>query len=190
MSRKKPITTRTSQIAWECPWYRVRRDEIALHDGTEGIYNVLEVTDSVFIVPVLEDGRIVLIHNYRHTLGDWTWEVPAGSIMPGHNAMESAHEELREEAGGIAAEMRFLLKANTMNGIGQQSAHFFLATGVHITEPEHEALEFMTIHPMPAEEAFRLATSGEMNDAVSITALLLAKPYLDKNRVNDSSEQT
>ena len=178
MPETKPITTRASRIDWECPWYRVRRDEISLQDGTDGIYNVLEVTDSVFIVPVLEDGRIVLIHNYRHTLGGWTWEVPAGSIMQGHSPVESAHEELREEIGGKAAEMRFLLKANTMNGIGQQSAHFFLATGVTLAQPDHEPMEFMTIHPLPADDVFQLAISGEMNDAISITALLLARSHL------------
>ncbi|MDQ7033274.1 MAG: hypothetical protein Q9P01_00100 [Anaerolineae bacterium] len=80
MSDSRPIQTVSSKIDWESPYYRIRRDDIRLQDGTAGVYNVLEIHDSVFVVPVLDDGRIVLIRNYRHTLSEWVWEVPAGGV--------------------------------------------------------------------------------------------------------------
>ncbi|MDQ7025338.1 MAG: NUDIX hydrolase [Anaerolineae bacterium] len=178
MSDSRPIQTVSSKIDWESPYYRIRRDDIRLQDGTAGVYNVLEIHDSVFVVPVLDDGRIVLIRNYRHTLSEWVWEVPAGGIEDGQTPDEAARAELLEEAGGTAKELRFLLKASTMNGIGQHIAHLYLATGVTLGETQHETLEFINIHPMTTDEVFRLVQRGEMNDCISITALLLAQPHL------------
>ena len=76
--QEKPIKTLSSRIDWQSPYYRIRRDEIRLPDGSDGVYNVVESLPSVFIVPVTVDNQIVLIRNYRHTLQQWVWEVPAG----------------------------------------------------------------------------------------------------------------
>lgn len=174
-----PIQQMSSRMAWQSRWYRVREDEVRLPDGSAGVYNVLEMNDSVFVVPVLADGRIVLIRNYRYPLEDWVWEIPAGGIKDGQDPDEAAREELLEEAGGVAKDMHFLLKANTMNGIGNHHASVYLATGVELQHPEHEAMEFISVHPMPADEAYAIATSGQMNDAISIMALLLARPHIE-----------
>ena len=117
MNPEKPIITEHTMIAWECPYYRVRRDQIRLQDGTEGLYHVLEMRDSVFVVPVLEDGRIVLIYSYRHTLGEWVWEVPAGGIKPDQSPENAARAELQEEIGGNASHLRFLLKARDRKSV-------------------------------------------------------------------------
>lgn len=175
---QKPIEATASRIVWESPWYRIRQDDLRLANGATGMYNVVEMPDCVFVVPVLEDGRIVLIRNYRHTLKEWVWEVPAGTIKPEQSPEEAVHAELLEEAGGIAEELIFLQKASTMNGIGEQIAYFYLAKGVTLQAQEQEETEFINVHPMPAEEAFRLVFAGKMNDSISITALLLAKERL------------
>ena len=176
--KQHPIQQTSTKIAWHSQWFQVREDGVKLPDGTDGIYNVLEMRDSVFIVPVLTDGRIVLIRNYRYPLGEWVWEVPAGGIEAGQTPEEAAHEELLQEVGGVAGQMQFLLKANTMNGIGNHHANFYLATDVQLQHPEHEQMEFISVHPIAVEEAYTLATNGQMNDAISITALLLARQYL------------
>jgi ADP-ribose pyrophosphatase len=178
MSDSRPIQTVSSRIDWQCPYFRIRRDEIRLPDTSDGIYYVLEIHASVFIVPVLDDGRIVLIRNYRHTLGEWVWEVPAGGVEAGQSPDEAARLELLQEIGGTAQAIKFMLKASTMNGIGQHIAHLYLATGVTLGATQHEALEFMEVHPMPVAEVFSLIQRGAMNDCISITALLLAQTHL------------
>ena len=178
MSESRPIRTLSSRIDWQCPYFRIRRDEIRLPDASDSVYYVLEIHASVFIVPVLDDGRIVLIRNYRHTLGEWVWEVPAGGVEDGQSPEEAARLELLQEIGGTAQAIQFMLKASTMNGIGQHIAHLYLATGVTLGTPQHEALEFMEVHPMPADEVSSLIQRGEMNDCISITALLLAQAHL------------
>ena len=161
---KAPIQTITSRIDWECPYYRVRRDAIRLPDGGEGIYSVVEAPDSVFVVPVTVDKRIVLIRNYRYTLQQWVWEVPAGSIKAGQSPGEAVRAELREEIGGATEHLQFLMKASTMNGIGHNYAHFYLARDVQLRNPEHEVAEVMTIHPMEIDDVYKLIERGEMND--------------------------
>lgn len=178
MSEEKPIKTLSSQIDWNCPWYRIRRDEIALPDGQEGVYNVIELPDSVLIVPVTTAGEIVLIRNYRYTLQSWAWEVPGGGILSGQTPQEAAEMELLEEIGGTTSHWQFLLKAASMNGMTGHHTHFFLARDVILGKTQHEATEFISIHKMPAKEAFAIARSGEMDDSLSICALLLAEAYL------------
>lgn len=176
--RDKPIKTLSSNIVWECPWYRVRHDNVILPDGEKNSFFVMEKPSSVFIVPVLATGEIVLIENYRHTLGQWCLEVPAGAIEPGQTPEEAAHEELRQEIGGTAADLKHLLHASTMNGTGSHYTHYFLATGVILSDPDHEAMEFIDLKITPQQEALQLARTGKMNDSISVLALLLAEPHL------------
>ena len=173
-----PITTIDSRIAWDCPWYAVRQDRLRLPDGGEGVYNVVHKNDAAWIVPVTAAGEIVLIYNYRHTLGEWCWELPAGSLKDGQTPLQAAQEELREEIGAETNDWRFLLKVSTMNGLGDEYAHVFLATGVTPGEPHREPMEIMTAHTVPLAEALAMAQRGEINDAVSVMALLLAAPLL------------
>ncbi len=176
---RPPFTLIESHIAWECPWYAVRQDRLRLPDGSEGVYNVVHKCDAVWIVPVTPAGEIVLIHNYRHTLGEWCWELPAGGIKDGQSPLQAAQDELREEVGGTADHWRLLLRVSTMNGLGDEYAHVFLATGVTLGTPHHEPTEVMTVHAVSPARALAMAREGAINDATSVMALLLAAPLLD-----------
>jgi 8-oxo-dGTP pyrophosphatase MutT (NUDIX family) len=173
-----PFKTLSSKPAWSCPYYSIRSDEVQLPDGQTAVYHIVEVPDSVTIVPVLSDGRIVLIRNYRYTLNEWVWEVPAGGIKEGQTPLEAAQMELKEEIGGQTEEWRFLCKASDMSGIGHHYSHFYLATHVNLSETHHEATEVMEIVPQAAADVYRMIHEGQMNDAVSMTALLLAQSHL------------
>ena len=178
MTNDHPIKTLDSRHAWDCPWYGVRQDRIRLPNGSEGVYNVLELPDAVWIVPVTSTGEIALIRTYRYPLQKWGWEVPSGSIANGESPLEAAQRELREEAGGTTDQWRFLIRVSAMNGIGTEYANLFLATGVTLGETAHEATEVMTVHRFPAAEVLRMARAGEINDGMSTLALLLAESEL------------
>lgn len=173
-----PFKTLSTRVAWSCPWYAVRQDEITLPNGQRGEYNVIEKTDAVWIVPVTSAGEIVLVYHYRYTVDDWCWEIPAGGIHPGQSPQEAAVAELREEIGGTAVTLTPLGRFYTANGICNEAGHFFLAQGVTLGRPHHEPAEVMEIHPTPAAEALRMARAGEISDAPSVLALLLCAPLL------------
>jgi len=174
-----PITRLGSHIAWESPWYRVRADRVRWPDGSTGVYNVVEKAPSVFIVPVTHTGDIVLIHSYRHPLGRWCWELPAGAIEPGQTPQQAAAAELLQETGGSAAHWRHLATLPTMNGTGDHLAHFFLATCVTLGAPNLEHTEALRVQPTARADAIAMALSGQMQDAVSVAALLMAAPLLE-----------
>src|SRR6185369_14210817 len=76
MTNHHPIVPIDSQRVWECPWYAVRQDRIHLPDGSEGVYNVVELADAVWVVPVTSNGEIILLWHYRYPLRTWGWELP------------------------------------------------------------------------------------------------------------------
>ena len=179
MTDEHPIYPIDSQRVWECPWYAVRQDRIHLPDGSEGVYNVVELADAVWVVPVTTEGEIILLWHYRYPLRMWGWELPSGGgVKSREESLPAAQRELREEAGGTASDWRFLMQISTTKGIGTEHAHLFLATGVTMGLTEHEPAEVMTVHTFPAAEVYRMARAGEIHDGIGVLALLLAEPFL------------
>ena len=176
---KRPYQTTSSRIAWACPWYRVRTDEIITPDGRPGVYNVIESPTSVWVVPVTAAGEIVLIYNYRYTIDDWCWEVPAGSMEPGQTELEAAVCELKEEVGGVTNEPLVEIgRFHTANGICNELGIYYLARNVKLGEPHHEATEVMEIHTKPVAEVMAMAQNGQISDGNTVLALLLSAEKL------------
>lgn len=155
-----------------------------LPDGRPAVYNVVEKPDAVFVVPVTAEREIVLVYQYRYTVDDWCWEVPAGAVRPGQSLEEAARAELREEVGGTAGGLDYLGRFYAANGICSEVSHLFLATGVRLGETAHEAAEVMTVHRMPAVEVLRMARNGEITDGPSALALLRCADLLATRTTN------
>ncbi|WP_374688294.1 NUDIX domain-containing protein [Promineifilum sp.] len=175
---ERPFKTLSSRIAWSCPWYRVRQDEIIMPDGRPGIYNTIEKSDAVWIVPVTTDGRLAMVYQYRYTIDEWCWEVPAGSVKPGQSPEEAAREELREEVGGEAETLTYVGRYYLANGICNEVGHIFLATGVTLGAAHHEPAEVMQVHLKPVAEALEMARTHQISDGPSALALLLCAEQL------------
>ena len=166
---EKPFRVVSSQVVWTCPWYRVRQDEIILPNGQPGVYNVIEKADAVWIVPVTADGRVVMIRQFRYTVDDHCWEVPAGSVEPGQSL---------EEVGGEADMLSYVGRFYLANGICNEVAHIFIALDVTMGEPRHEAAEVIDIHLKPVAEVLHMACSGQITDGPTALALLLCADKL------------
>jgi ADP-ribose pyrophosphatase len=156
----------------------VRQDEIITPDGQPGVYNVVEKADAVWIVPVTSYGLLVMVYQYRYTVDDWCWEIPAGSVKPGQALEETAAEELREEVGGEAGRLAYVGRFYLANGICNEVGHIFLATGVTLGEPHHEAAEVMHVHRLPIAEVLQMAHDGRISDGPTALALLLCADRL------------
>jgi len=163
-----PIQTLEShEVFANPPWFGIRQDRIVLPDGSQAIYAVMTRPGGVWIVPVLPDGRMVLIRNYRHTIGAWLWEVPAGGLKDGIPPDEMARLELAEEIGGTADSLTLVTRFYTMPGVGDEIAHVYLARGVTLGEPRHEATEIMERHIFPIRDVLAMIHSGELDDGPS-----------------------
>jgi ADP-ribose pyrophosphatase len=176
----KPYQTLRRRIVVQNPWYQLRQDDVILPNGEQTIYNVINKASAVWIVPLLKDGQIVLINQYRYPIDEWCLEIPAGGIAPDKTPEEAARQELREEVGGKAEALLFLGQYWTMNGIGDERAYLYLATGVTLGDLHHEASEVIELKIIAAQDALMMARTGEIADAPSALALLLCEPYLIK----------
>lgn len=177
-ARPTPWETLTSQFVWQSRWYNLRQDRVRTQDGHEFTYTLIDHPGAVWVVPVTTDGQVVLIYSYRYPVDDWCYEVPAGGLGPGQSPEETARRELAEEIGGQAAEMRYVGQFYTSNGISNEVAYVYLATGVELGEAQREPEELLEVMLVPAEEARRLAREGEITDGPSALALLWCEPLI------------
>lgn len=174
--------TLRSRVAYENPWIRVREDAVLRPDGTPGIYGVVEVrSPAVFVVPVTDDGAIVLIDVERYTVGR-SLEVPAGGT-DGEDVLVAAGRELREETGLAAGELVDLGPVYSLNGVSHAPGRVVLATGLQPVDGAAQAVEGITgIRTVPLGELPALLAAGAITDNESLAALLLAFVRLGRLR--------
>ena len=167
-----------SHFLWQSGWYSLRQDRLRTPSGEEFTYTLVDHPGAVWIVPVTREGNVVLIWHYRYPVQDWCYEIPAGGLIPGATPEEAARRELLEEIGGEAAELRYVGQFYTSNGISNEIAYVYLATGVELGEPHRELTELIEMRLVPLEKALRMARSGEIKDGPSALALLWCEAFL------------
>jgi ADP-ribose pyrophosphatase len=174
---RQPWTTLGTRWIKRTPWRSFRVDRVRIHTGAEIEYSYLDVPPAVYVVPLLTDGRIALIHQYRYPIRGWVYEVPAGS--PGDDTHEvAALRELNEEIGGTCASIE------RVGDFVSSSAHLtlrcnvYVATGVELGAAHLEETELLRVVPVATEEAFAWARDGRINDAQSALAVMMAEPAI------------
>jgi len=160
--------------------FRVRRDQARWPDGHEAPYAYVQITAAVWVVPVAADGQVILIRQFRYTLDDWCWEVPAGSFHDFRGSpIELAKRELAEEVGGESHDWLYVGSFRPGVSLIDQVCHITLARDVRLCrETQREAAEIIEVHPVPSERALEMARNGEMVDGFSAMALLRCEPHL------------
>jgi ADP-ribose pyrophosphatase len=130
------------------------------------------------ILPILEQpGRepaIVLIRNWRISVQQWLYELPAGTLEPGEDPAVCAARELEEETGYQAQAIRPLCRFYTSPGLSDELMWAYVATGLRPVGQKLEADEWVTVHPTPARDVLGLIDSGEITDGKSILMLSMA----------------
>jgi ADP-ribose pyrophosphatase len=170
---------RETVVLYEDEFQRLRQDTVEVEGKGSTKYTYQERPEGVLIVPVTEEGMVLLIRQYRYAVDAWGLEVPAGGTQDTGDMplVEVARKELCEEVGGEAAEMRPVGWFYTSGALTDEKCHIFLALGVRQTrEPEREPTEeSITVQSLPVDEAMRLARTGGIHIGPSALALLLCE---------------
>jgi ADP-ribose pyrophosphatase len=149
----------------------VRRDTVRLPDGGVATREFVVHPGAVLIVPVLDDGRLVLERQFRYPIGRVMLEFPAGKIDPGEDALATAQRELIEEAGYAANAWRKLGTLHPEIGYSTEFIDMYEARELSFVGARLDEGEFLDIVAMTEDELLVTYDCGGFTDAKSIAAL-------------------
>jgi ADP-ribose pyrophosphatase len=148
-------------------------DEVVEPGGVRATREVVRHRGSVACLAVHDDGRLVLVRQYRHPVNAAVWELPAGRLDPHETPEEGARRELEEEVGLRAGRMEKLVEFWTTPGFCDEAMHLFRATSLLRVPPRPEADERIEILEVSYEEARAMIARGELREGKTLVALLL-----------------
>ena len=161
--------------------FDVRQDQVRLPNGKVMQLDIVEHPIAVVLVPVDALGNIWLIRQYRHSVGGEILELPAGVTEANEPVEDSARRELREEIGMQANVIRLIGEFFIAPGYTTEYLYIYLATELTPAPLPGDEDEFIEVVPTPISEAFAMVQNGQIRDAKTLAALLLATPYLEKH---------
>ncbi|MFM8876920.1 MAG: NUDIX hydrolase [Anaerolineae bacterium] len=159
--------------------FTIRRDYLKTPDGRETKFDIVEHGGSVVIIPFDGDGNLVFVKQYRHAAGMDMLELPAGTRDGDEPFEVCAAREIREETGMEAGKLIHVGSFYLAPGYSTEYMGVFLATDLKHNPLEADDDEFLSVEKIPVKEALRMAEHGEMPDAKSLAALLMARSYLE-----------
>jgi ADP-ribose pyrophosphatase len=173
-----------SQPMYNGKLFQVYKDRVRLPNGNTTTREIVRHPGSVGIVPRQEDGRIVLVRQYRYVTGRELWEIPAGTLdKPGEGLPGGASRELAEEARLKAGKWTMLGSAYLMPGYCDERMTFYLAEDLSPTEGHAELDESFNVNPFDVHDLQVLRSSGELQDAKTLLGLAWAGvPLWDEPR--------
>ena len=152
--------------------FRVERAVQVTPDGAEHVREVVRHPGAVTVLPLLDDGRLCFVRNYRVAVERALIELPAGTLEPGEDPVESARRELAEETGYRAEHIEHLATFYMSPGILDERMHLYLATGLEPGPTDFEPGE--DIQPLLAtwQDALEMARDGRIQDSKTLVGLL------------------
>ncbi len=175
-----PFELLSSEVLMKGRAFAIRRDHLKTPDGRETKFEIIEHGGSVVIIPVDENGNMLLVRQYRHATGQDLLELPAGTLDDDEDPEVCAAREIREETGMAAGVLTKLGDFYLAPGYSTEFMVVYLATDLSHSPLEADADEFLSVESLPVAEAIQMAERGEIPDAKSLAALFLAKPHLEK----------
>ena len=156
---------------------KVQRDHVTLPNGNDTTREYIRHPGAVAIVPVLEDGSVVLVKQCRYPLGTLLWEIPAGKLDHGEaeDADECAKRELSEETGYDAAHWQRLISIATTPGFSDEIIHLYKVWGLQKYAQHTDEDEFIGVQAFSPEQLKKMIAEGELYDAKTLCALYAAK---------------
>ena len=167
-----------SEKIYEGAIINLRRDEVTVQGGTS-YREIIEHNGGAVIAALTEDKKLVMVRQYRKPAGRVMLEVPAGKIDPGEKPLEAAVRELKEETGYTAAKVEFLTQFYPSVGYSEDMLYLYLCNGLTPGETNFDENEAIDIEEIELDKLFKMAMSGEIEDAKTLIAILTVKALTD-----------
>jgi ADP-ribose pyrophosphatase len=167
-----------STVLYQGPVFGVRRDEVLEPGGLRTTREVITHPGSVVVLPVLDDGRVVLIRQYRHAARQYLWELVAGRMDPGETPKRAAARELLEETGYRAKRYSVFLDVFPTPGFLEERMFILLAEGLTAGEAQPEEDEKIEARAYSLKELKTMIHRWKLRDAKSVAGILYYATFL------------
>jgi ADP-ribose pyrophosphatase len=171
-----------SEVIYEGKAFGVRRDELIEPTGVRTVREVVTHPGSVVVLPVLADGKIVLVRQYRHATRQYLWELVAGRMEPGEDPKTGAARELLEETGYRGKKFSVFLDVFPTPGFLEERMYLLLAEGLTAGEAQPEEDEKLTVATYTKNQLEQMIGGGKLRDAKSIAGMLFYFRFLRKDK--------
>ncbi|MEG0291607.1 MAG: NUDIX hydrolase [Anaerovoracaceae bacterium] len=170
--------TVSSELIYEGRILNLRKDEVTVVSGGTSSREIVEHNGGAAAVAIKDDGKIVLVKQYRKPVSRVVLELPAGKIEKGEDHRENIIRELKEETGYSANNVELIAKMHPSVGYTTEILYIYLATGLTAGETNFDENEALDIVEMDFEEAYNLVLNGEIIDGKTQVGILMAKNYI------------
>lgn len=160
------------------PFWEYKHDVFEMAGGRQGDYYYASTPGSVIIVPILGDGRVVLVNIYRYLHNRFSLEFPGGAMSADKSAAQAAARELREEAGYEADDLINIGQFSPFNGMTNEICHVFLAKKLKAVAASPDVFEELEVAARRLDEMDNLIFRNEIWDGQTLAAWSLARPHL------------
>ncbi|EJL85240.1 NTP pyrophosphohydrolase [Herbaspirillum sp. CF444] len=156
------------ELVYEGHFLKVQRDKILLPDGKQAVREHIKHPGAVVILPLFEDGSVLLERQFRYPLDQVFIEFPAGKIDPGEDHLECAKRELREETGYTATDWQFVCTIHNAIAYSDEHLDIYLARGLTAGERKLDEGEFLDIYKAPLSELLEQVRLGKVTDVKTV----------------------
>lgn len=169
-----PWTRGEARQVYANPWISVTEETAIAPTGQPALYGVVAFQNrALAILPLHDDGTVVLVGQNRLPFGDYSWEIPEGGGPLAEDPLDGAKRELLEETGLAASEWREVLRMQLSNSVTDELAIGYLALGLtQDAEPEGDGTEDIAVVRVPFREALDAAMAGHIRDVLTVAMLL------------------
>jgi ADP-ribose pyrophosphatase len=161
--------------------FNLIRENVTLDNGVTTDMEFVTHPGATAIIPMLNESRVLLLKQYRHSLRKYIWEIPAGTLDPQESIMNCAKRELIEETGYSADQWQKLAEITPVPGYSDERIHIYLATELQPAEQNLDKDEIINVHEFDYREAIEMIKTGQIQDAKSIAGLYLAINLIEGN---------
>ena len=151
------------------------KDIVVLPDGKAEIYDFIGHNGAAAAVGVLDDGRLVMVRQYRNALDRFTLEIPAGGLNPNEPTIDAAARELEEETGYQCGKIEKLITIRTTVAFCNEKIDIYLATDLKKTAQHLDEDEFVNVEIHTIEELEKMIYDGTIEDSKTIASILAYK---------------
>jgi len=164
------------EIVYQGKIFDLVKSHFRLENGQEHTFDLIKHQGAVVIIPIDRQGNVLFVRQFRIGAEEELLELPAGLLETGETPQESAQREIQEECGMASTRIEYLGEFFMSPGYSTEKMRVFLATDLYDSRLPADQDEFLTLVAIPVHEVYHMASSGELVEGKTITALFMAAP--------------